>query len=156
MNRVEISYKGVSELYNEEIELTCDKIFDILSIKNWELSLVICDDLFIKELNFQTRGKNEPTDVLSFPQFEEDFYDLPVAEKGGPDLIYVGDIVISIDYLDKNCKEFKIDKNNEFIRLLIHGILHLKGCKHENNNLEEPMIALQEDIIKKLIGVKIF
>lgn len=155
MNRIEISYEGVSELDNKKIELQCYKIFDILSIKNWELSLVICDDLFIKELNFKTRGKDEPTDVLSFPQFEEDFYDLPKAEKGGPDLVYAGDIVISTDYLEKNCKEFKIEKNNEFIRLLIHGILHLKGYQHENNNLEEPMIALQEDIIKKLIGVKI-
>jgi len=155
MNRVDIQFgeTGIISDKNasaKKIRMLCSRIFDILSIMNWELSLVICNDSFIKNLNRDFRGKDEPTDVLSFPQIDNSF---PVQEDG---TVYAGDIIISTETLIKNSEKFKVDINEEFIRLLIHGILHLKGFTHSDNSPEQEMLILQEDILKKFTGVEIF
>ncbi len=155
MNRVDIQFEEIGIIsdktaFAKKIRMLCSKIFDILSIMNWELSLVICSDSFIKNLNCDFRGKDEPTDVLSFPQIESSF---PVHEDG---TVYAGDIVISMETLIKNSEKFKVDINEEFTRLLIHGILHLNGYTHSDNNPEQEMLVIQEDILKKFTGVKIF
>ncbi|MCP5514366.1 MAG: rRNA maturation RNase YbeY [Spirochaetales bacterium] len=155
MNRVDIQFEEIDIISDKsaaskKIRMICGKIFDILSIMNWELSLVVCGDSFIKKLNCDFRGKDEPTDVLSFPQIESSF---PAHEDG---TVYAGDIVISMETLIKNSEKFKVDINEEFIRLLIHGILHLKGFTHSDNSPEQEMLILQEDILKKFTGVEIF
>ncbi|MCL2791938.1 MAG: rRNA maturation RNase YbeY [Spirochaetaceae bacterium] len=151
-NKIEISYENIPSLAKKErkIELLCNEIFDILDIKNWELSIVLCDDTFIKFLNKEYRNIDEPTDVLSFSQVEDDF---PLyCDK----TIYVGDIVISVDTLKRNSSDFNVDINEEFIRLLLHGILHISGHTHSDNSPEQEMIVYQEEIINKLTGVEIF
>lgn len=151
MNRVEILYNGVERTdKDKKIRLLCSRIFDIMEIKNWELSVVVCDDNFIRELNRNYKGKDEPTDVLSFPQAGFDF------KSSRNKKHYAGDIIISVESLAKNSGEFNVDINEEFSRLLIHGILHLKGYIHEDNSPQQDMLKLQEDLIKMLPGEKIF
>ena len=151
-NKIQIKYENIPVLKAKDakIRLLCSNIFDILNINNWELSIVICDDLFIKFLNKEYRNIDEPTDVLSFSQIEDNFPNY------GCKTIYAGDIVISIDALKRNSKEHDIEINEEFMRLLLHGILHIKGYKHSDNSPEEKMLFFQEEIMKKLTGVKIF
>ena len=151
-NKIEIKYENTPFLEKKEkkIMLLCNNIFDILNINNWELSIVICDDLFIRVLNKEYRNIDEPTDVLSFSQLEDDF---PFNCNKN---VYAGDIVISIDALERNSTEFKVDKNEEFIRLILHGILHISGYTHSDNSSEQKMIMYQEEIMKKLTGVEIF
>jgi probable rRNA maturation factor len=60
-----------------------------------------------------------------------------------------GDIVISLETLRETSKELQIPQEEELRRLLIHGILHLDGMEHANNN-NDPMLILQEDILNKL------
>ncbi len=151
-NKIEIKYENIDSLADKEekIQLLCAKIFDILNINNWELSIVICGDLFIKFLNKEYRGIDEPTDVLSFSQLEDSF------PSYSDETVYAGDIVISVDTLKRNSQEFNVDINEEFIRLILHGILHLSGYTHSDNSPEQKMIIYQEEIMKKLIGVEIF
>ncbi len=150
MNRVDIHYEGINTLDKEKkIRLLCGKIFDILKIDNWELSIVICNDLFIKNLNREYRGKDEATDVLSFPQIDDDCLLFPDG------IMYAGDVIISIETLKRNSFEFNVDINEEFKRLLTHGILHLKGYDHEDNSPEQEMLIFQEELLKKLTGVKV-
>ena len=151
-NKIVIKYENRASLGKKErkIRLLCNKIFDILNIKNWELSIVICDDVFIKYLNKEYRNIDDSTDVLSFSQFEDNFSFF--CDK----TLYAGDIVISVDTLQRNSKEFNVDINEEFTRLLLHGILHISGYKHSNNSRKQKMIILQEEIMKKLTGVEIF
>jgi probable rRNA maturation factor len=119
------------------------KVLAEIKKDNWDLSILLCGDTTIKALNTQYRGKAETTDVLSFElgaQSPDEGRFLP------------GDIVISLDTLRENSQYFKTSEDEELRRLLIHGILHLDGMDHRTNDDTEPMIALQEDILKKFKG----
>ncbi|MCL2440906.1 MAG: rRNA maturation RNase YbeY [Treponema sp.] len=119
------------------------KILDELKYKNWELSVLFCDDKKMTELNHQYRNKNEPTDILSFNLGE-------TIQEGDKTVYLPGDIVISLDTLSENAQYFKTSKDEELRRLIIHGILHLGGMDHETLNPDEPMLLLQEEILNRL------
>jgi probable rRNA maturation factor len=123
------------------------KVLAILGLKNWELSVLFCNNRYIKTLNAQYRNKDEPTDVLSFPAGETQ------SSAGGPYL--AGDIVISLDALKENARFFKTPEDEELRRLLIHGILHLCGEDHSTNEEEEPMLKTQDEILHSLRGESI-
>lgn len=88
---------------------------------NTELSVVFCDDDFIQKLNDQYLAKNEPTDVLSFPQDEDDF------DNG---IRLLGDVVISIETACRQAEKMRHPISLEIVFLLTHGILHLCGYDH--------------------------
>lgn len=85
-----------------------------------ELSLLYCDDPFIAGLNRQYRGKNKPTDVLSFGQ-----------DATRPDGVrMLGDIVISLDTVARACGGEPARMRDEVRLLFCHGLLHLLGHDH--------------------------
>lgn len=81
-----------------------------------ELSVLLTDDKEIHRLNRDFRGKDKPTDVLSFPM---------------PDPDLLGDVVISLPTAKRQAKKFGVSFEEEFYRLLVHGTLHLLGFEHE-------------------------
>jgi len=115
---------------------------------NWELSILLCGDKTITELNAKYRNKNEPTDILSFSLGE-------TVQEDGKTVYLPGDIVISLDTMRENAKYFNTGEDEELRRLIIHGILHLDGMDHETNGENEPMLLLQEEILKKLENKRI-
>jgi len=117
-------------------------------IDNWELSVLLTDDDTIRQLNRHYREMDAPTDVLSFPQ------DPDYATTIGEGKIPAGDIVISLETLRRNAQARGIPEEEELKRLLIHGILHLEGMDHEDEQSE--MIRLQENILKRLKKERIF
>ena len=142
MNRVDVAARGVAlpEWAGQAAEFAtaiCDK----LSCHNWDLSVLLCDDDFIRGLNRRFRDRDESTDVLSFPLGEE-FIENGERRYAG------GDVVISLETLASNSKAFGIDEDEELCRLLIHGILHLKGYDHATNAPEEEMLLLQEHLLE--------
>ncbi len=86
-----------------------------------EISFVFTTDSRIMLLNRDFRGKNKPTDVLSFPQLE-DHSGLTTT---------LGDVVISLPTALRQSKMYGVTLNEEILRLVIHGILHLLGFDHE-------------------------
>ncbi len=90
-----------------------------------------------QELNKAFRNKDYPTDVLSFP----------VNEKL-PEGYYIGDIFISMPVAEKQAVENGIEIYQELLTLMIHGILHLAGYDHEND--EGEMLELQDEIMAEL------
>ncbi|MBN8548537.1 MAG: rRNA maturation RNase YbeY [Deltaproteobacteria bacterium] len=86
------------------------------------LSLLFTDDTEIHVLNREYRGKDKPTDVLSFSQLE-----------GGNKIPSpsLGDLVISLDTTLKQSKKYRVTLSRELLRLLVHGTLHLFGYDHE-------------------------
>ena len=88
-----------------------------------ELSVLFTGDQEIRALNRDYRGKDKATDVLSFSQLE--------GEEGGVSLS-LGDIVISLEYAKSQATRFKVTLDQEVLRLLIHGTLHLYGFDHVN------------------------
>jgi probable rRNA maturation factor len=124
------------------------KTLFVLKKDKWDLSILICGDETIKALNKTYRGKEEATDILSFPLGES--ADFPSEGKRHSNRHIPGDIVISLDTLRENAHRFQVNEDEELRRLLIHGILHLDGMKHKTNDETEPMLQLQENILAKL------
>ncbi len=93
-----------------------------------ELSILLTDDERIRDLNSSFRGKNKPTDVLSFSQLEG---------RGGNVSRSLGDIVISIEYAEREAEKRQMEINEEVMRLLVHGVLHLCGFEHEKVSPKE-------------------
>ena len=138
------------------------KVLEKLGRKNWEVSVLFCNNRYIKSLNAQYRNRDEPTDVLSFPLGEPPpglKAEVPLRKTvsgGGRSSCYLaGDIVISLDALEENARFFKVSEDEELRRLLIHGILHLTGEDHATNKAEEPMLKAQEEIFAALAGERI-
>ena len=125
-------------------------VLDYIGKDKWELSILFCNDSFMQELNKAYRDKDEPTDVLTFAQVDSD---VPFPAKNGR--YYAGDIAVSLETLSKNSKEFNVSPNEELKRLLIHGLLHLDGMDHENNEPDQEMLVYQEKILDNFKGVEL-
>ena len=123
------------------------KVLNEIKRDNWELSIMLCDDKTITNLNRQYRNKDQPTDILSFNLGE-------TVKKGKKEVYLPGDIVISLETLRENAQYFQITEDEELRRLVIHGILHLDGMDHKgvisDTEEDEPMLIFQEEILKKL------
>lgn len=102
-----------------------------------ELSVLLCDDEFIRGLNAQWRQKDTPTDVLSFPMGDDDV---------------LGDVVISLDTAARQAAERGHDLHTELRVLLVHGLLHLCGHDHEAPG-EDAEMAAEEDRLLVALGV---
>lgn len=151
MNRISIDVRDVPEpAWLDRLEAFALRSLSMAGAEDWDLSLVLCDDGLIASLNAEYRGKEGPTDVLSFEQGE--WFDDP--ELGGRRFL-AGDIVISLEALRRNAEDFSVAEDEELKRLVIHGILHLSGLDHEGTDPSEPMLAKQEDMLKSLAEERI-
>ncbi|MCS7186308.1 MAG: rRNA maturation RNase YbeY [Armatimonadetes bacterium] len=88
--------------------------------KSATISIVLCDDKTIHELNIRYLGHDYPTDVLSFLLSGDD-----LTKQAKKDL--VGEIIISVETAKRNAKRFRQTLEQELLRLSIHGTLHLLG-----------------------------
>jgi probable rRNA maturation factor len=123
------------------------RILDYLHRDAWDLSILLCNDAYIRSLNARFRNRDEATDVLSFT------LGATVSDNITGEVRYLpGDIVISLDSLAENSGYFHVSQDEELRRLLIHGILHLDGYDHGTNKKAEPMLQLQEDLLAQLAG----
>jgi len=136
MNKVTISLDGAGYPPPEGTESFVLAVLDKLEKRNWDLSILFCNNSAIRAFNKQYRNTDEPTDVLSFVLGETDGeYFLP------------GDIAVSLEMIEENARYFGVPPGEELRRLLIHGILHLAGMDHASNDKEEPMLAFQERLL---------
>jgi probable rRNA maturation factor len=110
------------------------------NINNVEFNIIIVDNNNIKEINKQYRGKDIPTDVISFAL--EDYKTIEFE-----DITILGDIYISIEKAKEQALEYGHALLRELAFLSIHGLLHLLGYDHMNENEEKIMIELQEAIL---------
>ncbi|HHU70013.1 MAG TPA: rRNA maturation RNase YbeY [Thermoanaerobacterales bacterium] len=130
-------------LLKKSIKYTLDK--ECL-YRQAEVSIVLTDNEYIQELNEKYRGINTPTDVLSFPMID-DFNNITLSDETE---LLLGDIVISIEKVDEQSKEFGHSFNRELIFLAVHGLLHLLGYDHEDKEDEEKMRSKEKDILASI------
>ncbi|WP_420912560.1 rRNA maturation RNase YbeY [Leptospira weilii] len=112
---------------------------------------MLVGDSDMREINRLRRGKDKTTDVLSFPlEFDSSPLQNVLQKRRGfgsnslPP-IALGEIVISVDTLEKQAIEIGHSVKDEFYRLLVHGFLHLLGYDHERGEEEERIMKLKED-----------
>lgn len=103
-----------------------------------ELSVLLCDDGVIAELNERYRHKRGPTDVLAFAMQEGD--------PPGPADHLLGDVVISVDTARRQARAHRHTIAEELTALLAHGILHLLGYDHRSRREERRMNALADGL----------
>jgi len=101
-----------------------------------EVVVLLAGDERIRELNRLWRGKDQPTDVLSFSQLEGEAV-------GGEEAELLGDIVVSVDTLRRQARDGDWSDEEELARLLLHGLLHLIGYDHERG-ADELLMKEQE------------
>ena len=156
MNRVYVAMQdGVEEPdWLNNVEPFVQKALSEFKFDGEEISMLLCNDTYMQELNKTYRNIDSTTDVLSFEN-DEEYED----EEGKWKC--VGDIVISLDTLPVNADYFEESRNDELKRLIVHGLLHLNGMDHGEEHIEhgvEPvceMLVLQEKVLEKLKDEKI-
>jgi probable rRNA maturation factor len=121
--------------------------------RSYELSLRLTDDLEMQGLNAQFRDKNQPTDVLAFAALEIEVPQPSEAQLESEPL-YLGDIVISVETATRQSQQQKHSLETELAWLASHGLLHLLGWDHPN---EESLIAMlyQQESLLKAIGLNL-
>jgi len=112
-----------------------------------ELSVVLTSDAEVQALNAEWRGKDKPTNVLSFPQAEAKA--LAGAAAPGPELM-LGDIVLARETCEREAKEKTIPLRDHAAHLMVHGTLHLLGYDHLEDRAAEDMEARETRALAKL------
>ena len=117
----------------------------------FRVSILLCGDARIKQLNQQFRQKNKVTDVLSFPTFASLRKAPSKSEPMTPE-IFLGDLAICHNKTIKQSKEYGITYWDEFIHLFMHGMIHLMGYDHEASPREEKVMQEFEDLSLNLFS----
>lgn len=110
-----------------------------------EFDVLVCDDEKIHDYNMIYRGKDKPTDVLSFALFADTDERMMFNNH-----VPLGEIIISSQTAAKQAEENGKQFDDEMDFLLAHGILHLLGFDHQDEESYEYMIGLQNDLLAKV------
>lgn len=105
-----------------------------------EMTIRIVDEAESHELNLNYRGKDKPTNVLSFP------FEVPE----GIELPLLGDLIICRQVVEKEAEEQQISLESHWAHLAIHGTLHLLGYDHIEDDEAEEMEGLETEIMQSL------
>jgi probable rRNA maturation factor len=140
---IEIYNQSITPMPEEDIVAYTSKAVSVLkkmgvdfpSAKS-EITIALIDEKQGQQLNHQFRGKNYPTDVLSFAPTEPDS---------------LGELALCSAVVDRQAKEHGITLLEESVYLVIHGILHLLGYEHENDpEGEAEMMRIQDAVFEEL------
>ncbi len=107
-----------------------------------EVSISFVNNIEIHHLNLTYRGVDRPTDVLSFPQYE-DFHELK-------QLACLGDIVISIEKAREQAVDYEHSFEREMAYLTVHSIYHLLGYDHDTEENTKRMREKEEEVLQAL------
>lgn len=162
----EIIYKGIdtNDEYEKTIKKVVDKCFEVENLQNTNLyiSITLTNPEEIKTINKQYRNINKATDVLSFPMFEKEELDTMVQDSAKKDQVddtendenqvrdILGDIVISIQKVQEQAKEYGHSFERELSYMVVHGFYHLMGYDHMVEDDKKQMRAKEENILAKL------
>lgn len=121
-----------------------------------EVDVLLTDDDGIHEINRELRQVDCPTDVLSFPEFELTPGQLPGPEDADPGtgLIPLGDMVLSMERVAAQAREYGHSKRRELSYLVTHSVLHLLGYDHLDEGPMKAQMRAREEAIMALLGLE--
>jgi rRNA maturation RNase YbeY len=118
---------------------------EMLDLKDASITIVMTGDQYMRKINREFRGHDEPTDVISFSNRDNPF---PAVDDTCEE---IGDIYISIDRADRQSQEYRVTLQDELKRLIVHGMLHLVGYDHERSDEDEKIMLRKEEEICRSI-----
>ena len=121
---------------NLSVEKLAKKIFSEKSLNDKAIiSIIFCDNKTLNNFKIEYFNEDVFTDIVTFKIEDKPFLE--------------AELYISTEMAIENAKEFKVSLDNEIIRLVSHGILHLIGYDDNNNSLSKKMFSVQEEIVEK-------
>lgn len=168
----------ITDIDENALRETVKKISKIIGYETYDVALLLVDDEEMQETNLESRGVDAPTDILSFPFHAHKKPGLLVEpEFDIPDYYTLGDMMVDVAYVIRRCKEDKEDREEfsdsddeergvsgamatvydpekRIHMLLVHGMLHLVGYDHEDDDEYEEMVEREEEILKELGNTK--
>ena len=123
-----------------------EKVGELYGVENGEVSVTLTNNEYIHTLNKQYRGIDRPTDVLSFALNESEEPDV----EDGPDVNVLGDLVISVERAKEQAADYGHSVKREIAFLTVHGMLHLLGYDHMEEEDRIEMEAEQRFVMEKL------
>lgn len=132
--------------FSETVHRIVVKYPNFSKVKEFELSILLTNDIKIQSLNNRFRGKDKPANVLSFPDMEIDWRKI-VEFSVDIEYMYLGDIAFGYQVIAREAKLKLISFQDYFKHLLIHAILHLIGYDHKDDEEAQEMEALEIDIL---------
>jgi probable rRNA maturation factor len=117
-------------------------LLSVVGKNSVQVSVVLTDDKAIHEFNMQWRGKDKPTDVLSWPLYEpEDIASITEGE--------IGDVVISVETATRQAAARGWELSDEMALLLVHGTLHLLGHEDDTEEGSNAMRTIEASLLGK-------
>ena len=136
--------------FPEEIEANvraaAEMVGQLYGVENGEVSVTLTNNEYIHTLNKEYRGIDRPTDVLSFALNESEEPDMV----DGPAVNVLGDLIISVERAEEQAADYGHSLRREVAFLTVHGMLHLLGYDHMEDEEREEMEAEQRFVMEKL------
>lgn len=150
----EILYQEIEEKkeYEEIIEKVLTQCFKEEGLENAKLliTITLTTKEIIRKINKTYRNVDKATDVLSFPMFEKDELDEKIEKKDFAHEDILGDIIISIERVEEQAKEYEHSFERELSYMLVHGFYHLMGYDHIQEEDKIIMRPKEEKILEDL------
>ncbi len=157
----EIIYKGIetNEEYEETIDKVVDKCFEMEKLEdtNLYISITLTEPEEIRKINRKYRNIDKATDVLSFPMFEKEELvhivnhdNVKTVDRTPEKIDILGDIVISIEKVEEQAKEYGHSFERELSYMVVHGFYHLMGYDHEVEDEKRKMRKKEEAVLEQL------
>ena len=134
LKKKELFFKKICDSFPKKYKFSNKKV---------SLNLLLSNNKRIKKLNKKFRKKNKPTDILSFPSNKK----LKKVKEN-----YIGDIIISYNFIDKPKSQNLIFFKKKLIKIFIHGFLHLLNFDHVKNKEYKKMLKEEEKIYQSVIS----
>ena len=116
--------------------------------ENIDVSITLMNDETIHGINREYRGKDKPTNVLSFPQLQP--REVHLAEVSNSAFLPLGDILIALETIEREAKEEGKDLQDHLAHMVVHGCLHLLGYDHMTDDEAADMEGLETAILTGL------
>lgn len=150
----EITYLNIEE--NKQLEETIKKVvqkcFEEEGLTNSKLimTITLTTPEEIRKINFKYRNIDKETDVLSFPMFEKEELEDKIKNKDFTYEDVLGDIIISIEKVKEQAKEYEHSFERELSYMIVHGFYHLMGYDHIEEKDKKLMRPKEEKILSDL------
>ena len=150
----EIIYQDIEQ--KEEYEEVIKKVLkycykeENIESSNMEITITLTTPENIRKINREYRNIDKATDVLSFPMFEKDELDKKIKEKDFEHEDILGDIIISIEKVEEQAKEYRHSFERELSYMVVHGFYHLMGYDHIKEEDKKIMRPKEEKILNDL------
>mgnify|MGYP001599157782 FL=1 len=135
MINLSVSKTNDSYRYNyDSIKKLCSLVLDSSNYKSITMNMIFTNDEDLSKMKREYFNEDVLTDVLVFPMQN--------------DILLDSEVYISYERAIESSKEFGVSLNNELVRLIVHGLLHLLGYKDDNDKSKEIMFNKQEAIVE--------